>query len=188
MRNLALTLIIWFLSIINYVHAQEAPPSNQTIIRLTVVNDNDEILMRKTQYGWMTPAVYFTERQNIHEVLDSLAGAYGIKISAPDLRGLFTYKYEFKSTADMRQFYVANYESGTLKPSTKEEEVYWMPIKEALNKLETTVPSLKQITEQTIDHPNILWGASFILYRENGNMSSKIEEDFYPLMKNIKEQ
>ncbi|WP_375578638.1 hypothetical protein ABWH96_16655 [Marivirga tractuosa] len=188
MRNLVLSLITCFLAIINHVQAQEAPPSNQTIIRLTIVNDNNEILMRKTQYGWMTPAVYFTERQNIHEVLDSLTAVYGIKTSVPDLRGLFTYKYEFKSTADMRQLYVANYESGTLKPSTNEEEVYWMPIKDALIKLESTVPSLKQITEQTIDHPNILWGASYILYRKNGNLSSKIEEGFYPLMKNIKKQ
>jgi NADH pyrophosphatase NudC (nudix superfamily) len=82
----------------------------------------------------------------------------------------------------MRQLYVANYESGSLKPSTEKEEVYWMPIKEALDKLESTVHSLMQMTKQTFDHPNTLWGASFILYRENESLKSKIEEDFYPLM------
>jgi hypothetical protein len=104
MKNIISILIICSIGIINYAQAQETPPSNQTIIRLTVVNDNNEILMRKTQYGWMTPAVYFNERQNIREMLDSIVNVYGIKISAPNLRGLFTYKPEFDINLEIQIF------------------------------------------------------------------------------------
>lgn len=182
MKKTISIFLLCLTGIFSYGQAQETQPTNQTIIRLTVVKDNDKILMRNTKYGWMTPAVYFKEKQNIREVLDSMSGLYGIKISDPNLKGLFTYKYEFKTTADMRQLYVANYKSGSLKPSAEGEEVYWIPINEALDKLESTVPSLKQITKQIIEYPNTLWGGSFILYREHEKMKSRIEEDFYPLM------
>ncbi len=142
--------------------------------------------MRETEYGWMTPAIYFKEKQNVHEILDSLPGVYGIKISTPKLNGLFTYKYEFKPTADFRQLYTAKYESGDLKSTVGKEKISWMPIDEALIKLGLTVKSLEDMTRQIIEHPKTLWGGSFILFRENGKLKSKIEEEFYPLMKNEK--
>lgn len=183
MNKTALILLLICIGLIDNIKAQQAPPSNQTVMRLTIVRDNDKILMRKTQYGWMTLAVYYEERQTIHEALDSISKAYGIVISKPSLKGLFTYKYDFKTTADMRQLYLAYYESGDIKSPTEDEEVFWMPIEEALEKLGTMVPSLKQMTKQIIEHPNILWGGSFILFEENGKMNSRVEEDFYALMK-----
>lgn len=173
--------LLFFIALIGSIRAQELPPSNQTIIRLTIVKDNNKILIRKTKFGWMTPAVYYKEKQTINEVLDSISAMYGVKISKPYLRGLFTYKYEFKSTADIRQLYVADYESGQLIAKVGDEEIYWMPIPEALDKLESTVPSLMQITKQVLDYPKNLWGGAFILYREGGSMKSRIEEDFYQL-------
>ncbi|UGU15888.1 hypothetical protein LS482_19685 [Sinomicrobium kalidii] len=181
MKTFILMSLTGFLAFSNPGYSQEPPPVNQTVIRLTIIKDTDKILMRKTPYGWMTPSVYYKERQTIREVLDSISESYGITISEPFLKGLFTYKYEFKPTADMRQLYTAHYESGTLKSPSENEEVFWMPVEEALEKLENTVPSLKQMTRQTIEFPEILWGGSFILFRENNKLNSRIEEDFYTL-------
>ena len=176
-------LITFFMALGVFVHcrAQVPDPVNQTIIRLTVIKDGDKVLMRKTPYRWMTPAVYFKERQSIQEVLDEMTENYGIQISGIGLRGLFTYTYDFKPTADMRQLYVANYVSGNLVSPSENEEVYWMPIEEALDKLDATVPSLKQMTKHILDNPDKVWGGSFTLFKANGKMNSRVTEDFYML-------
>lgn len=184
MNKTVFLLLLICVGLINNIKAQQASPSNQTVIRLTIIKDNDKILMRKTQYGWMTPAVYFNERQTIAEILDSISDTYDLSISKPNLKGLFTYKYDFKPTADIRQLYVANYVGGQLRSQVGEEEIYWMPINEALDKLESTVSSLMQITKQVLDYPDTLWGGAFILYKEDNGMKSRIEEDFYPLFEN----
>ena len=179
-RVILLLWLVW-LGLNHNAIAQAPPQTNQTIIRLTIIKDNDKILMRKTPYGWMTPAVYFKQRQTIKEVADSLANTYGINISHLMLKGLFTYKYEFKPTADMRQLYVAEYKSGQLKPRVGEEEIYWMPINEALDKLENTVPALMQMTKQILDYPDRVWGGAFMLYRDDNKLQSRMEGNFYPL-------
>lgn len=180
MKKILFMVMILFMGF-NHGHAQEVIPSNQTVIRLTVVKD-DKILMRKTPYGWMTPAVYYTKRQTPTEVLDSLRITFGIKTTIPYLKGLFTYKYDFKPTADIRLLYVSHYESGELKSTVKDEEVYWLPIDEALDKLEETVPSLRKMTKQILNYPETIWGGSFLLYREKGNLTSMMEESFYSVI------
>ncbi len=182
-----ITLLLFLLLAVNTVFSQNniPEPSNQTIIRLIIVKDSNKILMRATENGWMTPAVYFVERQNIRETLESLANSYGVKINEPRLGGLFTYKYEFKATADMRQHFVAEYKSGELKAPNEKEKVEWMPFDESLKKLSETVPSLGEQTKQILSYPETLWGGSFLLSRANGKLSSKVEEPFYDLKSGV---
>ena len=186
MKKLIPIILICLASISIFGQNPKVEPANQTIIRLTIIKDNNKILMRETEYGWMTPAVYFKEKQSIHEITDNLSNVYGIKISELNLNGLFTYKYEFKPTADIRQLYTASYESGDLKSAVGKEKIQWMPIEEALVKLGTTVQSLEDMTKQIIEYPATLWGGSFIIDRVNGKLTSKIEGKFYPLMNNDK--
>ncbi|MEE9378708.1 MAG: hypothetical protein V3V33_11820 [Candidatus Lokiarchaeia archaeon] len=186
MKKVALILFFLLTSIIGFSQNQSVSPTNQTIIRLTIIKDN-KILMRETGYGWMTPAIYFKGKQNVHEILDSLSGVYGIKISPPKLNGLFTYKYEFKPTADFRQLYTAKYESGDLKLIVGKEKICWMPIEEALLKLGSTVKSLEGMTKQVLEYPETIWGGSFVIDKDaNWKLTSRVEENFYPLMKNNK--
>ena len=49
-------------------------------------------------------------------------------------------------------------------------------------KLGTTVQSLEDMTKQIIEYSETLWGGSFIIDRVNGQLTSKIEGKFYPLM------
>jgi hypothetical protein len=181
MKRIVFKFLLIVLPAIVFGQNQQINLTNQTIIRLNIINDEDELLTRETKYGWMTPAIYFNKRQNIHEIIDSLSASYGIKIKYLSLNGLFTYKYEFKKTSDFRQVYLANYESGILVKNVKEEKIHWMPIEKALIKLKGTVPSLAAMTMKVIKSPNVLWGASFILYKVDGKLMSKVEENFYTL-------
>lgn len=159
---------------------QVVAPANSPVIRLTIVNDRNEILIRKTTYGWMTPAVRFNKKQNIQETLTTLAATYGIRLKKFALAGLFTYKYSFKPLADTRQFYVASYQSGSII-SPKGETVQWMSKKEALDKLSTTVLSLGAMTRQVLNYPETLWGGAFRLSKKDGKLQAVAEADFYPL-------
>ena len=184
MKKIIPGLLICLASISVFGQNENVKPTNQTIIRLTIIKDSSKILMRETEYGWMTPAVYYKEKQNIHEITDSLSNVYGIKISNLNLNGLFTYKYKFKPTADIRQLYTAKYDSGDLKETVGKEKIYWMPIEEALTKLGTTVQSLEAMTRQVIEFPETLWGGSFVIDKDaNWKLTSEIEEKFYSLLK-----
>jgi hypothetical protein len=183
MKNLLITLLLLLSATFVSAQKPKVQPVNQTIIRLTIVNDTGAILMRETENGWMTLSTYYDKRQNIHEAIDSLANAFGIQISQPNLAGLFTYKYDFKPTSDIRLFYVAKYQKGELKPA-KGEKLYWLPKEEALEKLGGTAESLKDMTKQILNYPEIIWGGSFILSRVDGKLMSKVEESFYPLSGN----
>ncbi|WP_117880845.1 nuclear transport factor 2 family protein [Aureibaculum luteum] len=163
---------------------EEKTEINSPVIRLTILNDKNEILIRKTKYGWMTPAHRFYSKQNINRVLDSMATNYGVTIKDIELAGMFTYKYTFKDKADTRQFYVAKYKSGTIK-SIKDEDLFWLPKDEAIKKLDSTVSSLGLMTNQILEYPNTLWGGSFILDKVDGKLQSKVEEKFYPLRKEL---
>ncbi len=155
---------------------------NKTVIRLTILNENGDILMKKSDYGWMTIATFYTETQNINEVIDSLSNEYGIEITKPSLAGVFTYKYKFKESSDIRQLYTANYIKGNLESSKDKHNLTWLPKEEAIEKLKETVPSLGQMTEQVLNFSNVVWGGSFLLDRdENWKLSSEITEDFYPI-------
>ena len=98
MKRLAITLFLIIItnSLSGQSSAIEQP--NKSVIRLTVVNENGDILLKKSPLGWVTIATFYTERQNFNQVLDSLTNTFGIEISKPELGGLFTYTYNFKNS------------------------------------------------------------------------------------------
>ena len=169
-----------------WCQSNSAEPTNNTIIRLTILNDEGEMLIRDTEYGWMTPATYHNTRHNISEIIDSLIVYYGIEITKPNLAGVFTYKYEFKNSADIRLLYVAKLNGGELVSEINGEKLYWISKQEGIEKLQSTVPSLGEMTLQILDYPNIIWGGSYLLSRDNENkLISEMTEGFYPLSGNL---
>jgi len=155
------------------------PTHNFTVKRLIIINDNNEMLMCKEQYVWATPSLIYNERQYTKEALESVANAYGVKIKDIELRGLFSYKYDYHPYATLRNYYVAKYVSGKLKVPDNEDDAKWIPIKEAIEK--NTVTSIKEITKQIIEFPDTVWGASFMVSRTKGDHPTKMVEPFYPL-------
>ncbi len=159
----------------------EDPTHNFTVKRLIIINDNNEMLMCKESYVWATPSLVYNERQYITEALDSVANAYGVKIKDIELHGQFSYKYDYHPHATLRNYYVAKYTSGTLKTPKNMDGAQWMPISEAIEK--TTVTSIKEITKQIIEFPDVVWGASFMVSRTEGDHPTKMVTPFYPLFK-----
>lgn len=156
-------------------------PDNYTTIRLTISNDQGEILMRETQFGWMTPALRYQSRQTLTALLHEMAATHGVSISEPVLSGVFTYQYEFNDTISTRLFYSAKYVSGDLKPGADDRQVRWMSTEQALEKLHSTVPSLAAMTRQVLHCPDIVWGGAFELRRKDGKLDSVTVQDFYDL-------
>ncbi|GGG12628.1 hypothetical protein GCM10011344_11680 [Dokdonia pacifica] len=153
---------------------------NTTIIRLIILNDNGDILLKKATVGWLTIDTAFKKRQTINEVIDSLSIKYGISISQPNLKGVFTHKYAFKNTTYIRQLYVARSTTNEL-PTNKNVEFIWAPKEEAIEKLSGTLPAIGEMVNQIIAYPDVVWGGSFLVDRKNGKITSKMTEDFYPI-------
>ena len=153
---------------------------NTTIIRLIVLNDHGEVLLKKASVGWLTIDTAFKKRQTINEVIDSLSSKYGVSILKPSLRGVFTHKYGFKNSTYVRQLYVAKSRTNEL-PTNKNVEFIWASKEEAVEKLKGTLPAIGEMVKQIIEYPNTVWGGSFLVDRKNGKATSRITEDFYPI-------
>ena len=178
MKNGIIILFFVFVS----VQLQAQQKENYTVIRLVIVSDDNELLLRKTKYGWMTPAINYKTKQTQTEVIDSLSSGYGIQITDIKLAGVFTYRYVFADVVSTRLFYVAKHKNGILRSSSLDEEVFWVPKNIALEKLGETVDSLKLMISQVLNFPNTLWGGAFLLLRDQEkNLRSKQIEGFYSL-------
>jgi len=180
MKNIFILLLVTSLFSCKESQAQHQDPThNFTVKRLIIVNENNEMLMCKEEYVWATPSLVYNERQYTKEALDSVASAYGVKIKDIRLHGQFSYKYDYHPYATLRNYYVAKYVSGKLKVPENMDGAEWMPVQEAIKK--TTVTSIKEITKQIIEFPDVVWGASFMVSRTKGDHPTKIVEPFYPL-------
>lgn len=182
MKNTLILLLTILISNSLFCQTPQNSEPNKIVIRLTILNDNGDLLMKKSDYGWMTIATFHTERQNINQVIDSLSKAYGITISKPNLAGVFTYQYKFKKSSDTRLIYRANFIKGDIKSAKGNHNLTWLPQKEAIQKLKTTVSSLGEMTEQVLKFPETIWGGSFLLDRDkNWKLSSKVVEEFHSI-------
>jgi len=157
-------------------------PENFVINRVLIVNEKNEILMIREQSVWATPSYKYSERQYVKESVDSLANAYGVKIDSIKLHGQFSFKYDYQPYATLRNYYVAKYVSGDLKIPEGMAEVKWLPSAEAIEI--NTVTAIKQITEQIIKNPTVVWGGSFMVSHVGDDHPTKQVEPFYPLFEN----
>lgn len=155
------------------------PTHNFTVHRLLILNENNELLMVKEDYVWATPSIIYDKREYVKESLNKLAETYGLKITEPQLRGYFSYKYDYHPHATLRAYFVAKYKSGGLKLPSGMNEAKWVPMEEAIEM--NTVTAIKEITGQLLNYPDSLWGGSFLVSRnEKGHPTAQVES-FYPL-------
>ena len=160
--------------------SQNIDKPNTSTINLIILNDEGDILLKKATIGWITIGAFYEKRQTINEVIDSISNRYGVSISKPNLKGVFTYKFGFNNSLSVRQFYVAKSTTNDL-PTNKNVEFHWVPKDEAIEKFKSTIPSQGEMIGQIIDYPQVVWGGSFLIKRENEKMTSEQTEDFYPI-------
>jgi len=178
-----LLILFFLLALSPFTYGQssshQGPTHNFAVHRLIILNKQGEMLMCREQHVWAPPSFIYKERQYIKEGLDSLAQAYGLQIATAKLRGQFSYKYDYHPYATLRHYYVANYESGSLKLPSNMDEAKWMPISEAIEA--NTVTSIKEITQQIVRNPETVWGGSFLVSHVGDEHPTKLVEAFYPL-------
>lgn len=155
------------------------PTHNFSVIRLLILNDQNEVLMGKVESNWYPPSLVFSQRQFLGESLDSLSATYGITTTSPQLRAYFSFKYEYHPYATLRPYYVAHYKDGEINTPEDVEEVQWMPVEQVIKK--TPVEAMKEITHQLTTFPDTVWGGSFMVYRKGEEHHTRVVEPFYSL-------
>ena len=154
--------------------------ANTTAINLIILNDDGDILLKKATIGWITIGAFYEKRQTINEVIDSISNRYGVSITKPNLKGVFTYTFDYNNSLSLRQFYVARSTTKDL-PTNKNVEFRWAPKNVAIEKFKSTVPAQGEMIAQILEYPQVVWGGSFLLQRKKGKISSAQTEAFYPI-------
>lgn len=164
---------------------------NFTVLRVIITNSDNQILMIGGKDWWGMPYVNLSKRQFLKEAIDSMAVEHGIQLSDVELRGQFSFKYDYKPNMTFRNYYVAKYKSGEIKvpKNTIEDEfekIEWVNASEAIERNNNS--GIREITRQILDYPDVVWGGSFMVSHTKDDHPTKIVEAFYPLFKKADEQ
>ena len=183
MKNLILLFLLIF------CHSGFAQSNNTASVfhRLIIYNADNEVMIVKIKNAevWVTPGFYQDSVQFIKEGLHGIASTYGMKISNPELKGTFSMRREIGESKEMliRNIYTCRYLSGKLHfPENQPfeiSEIKWLPMKEALSTI--SFESIRIFIKQTHDYPNVVWGGSIRVIKENNKRKYEIMEEFYPL-------
>ncbi|WP_157510991.1 NUDIX hydrolase [Frateuria sp. Soil773] len=184
-------IVMWVLAVLLPVagRAADQPRSydNYTIQRLILLNDKNEILLEKHPAGWMTPSLRSNREVSTLAALDDLAEKMGVSITQPRLAAIYLYIFDGlpdHKGASFRQHYVAHLKSGTVRQTEKDQagpaERRWVSLAQARELID--MDPLKRETFQVLDHPEKLWGATYVLkFKDDKMQEIEVAEDFYPL-------
>jgi hypothetical protein len=180
---LSLLVIILFSGI--NAPAQDTGGDSYTIQRLIIYNNNGEVLLEKHKNGWMTPALRHSSRTTIKEGLENLASEFGLTISPPKLAGNFMFISEYKPTSSFRQHYTAKLVDGDLTLPEEKLDAGWFSPHDAVELMSLPdaklVGAVGEMTEQVLNYPEIIWGGTFTLWKENDVTVYQVSEHFYPI-------
>lgn len=167
------------------IFAQEKNEDSYTIQRLIIFNAEGKVLLEKHKNGWMTPALRHSTRTSTNDGLQHLANEFGLHVSPPRLAGSFLFISQYKPASSFRQHYKAHVVAGALKlPSNKLDAQWFEPheVVEMMSKPDAKlVGAVKEMTEQVLRYPNVVWGGTFSLWKESGQTKYRVVENFYPL-------
>ncbi len=190
MRKITLLLIL-LISISSF--AQDN--SNISIFhRLIVYNSDNEIMLVKLKNTetWVTPGFYQDSIQFIKKGLHDIALTYGMKISNPELKGIFSMRREIGETKEMliRNIYHCKYLNGKVhfpeNQSFEIGEIKWLTIKDALSII--PFESMRMFIKQTDNFPNQVSGGSISVTRVDNNWKYEIKESFYSIFSTKKKK
>ncbi len=184
MKKILLVLILFLANGKSF--AQETGNDSYTIQRLIIFNENGELLLQKHVNGWMTPALRHNTKETTNEALSSLASGFGLKISTPQLHGIFMYFHSDDKKPSFRQHYSCNLIGGEIKTPEGVLDVQWFPPNTAVQKMldpeAPIVTAVGETTKHILNYPKIIWGGSYLLVKEDGQKTeSKVIENFYPI-------
>lgn len=151
--------------------------------RFLILNSSDEIMVVKIENTdfWVTPGVYLNDQQFIKQGLDDIATSYGIKVSKPQLKGVFILKKDLnkKLSTSLRNVFITKVIGGKISPPKGIEKIKWLPLKEALKQI--TFPHINTIINQIMVEKNKILGGTILQYKEGKRFKSRILEGLYTL-------
>ena len=185
MKKLILITFLLFLGVKSY--AQETNNDSYTIQRLLIYNSAGEILLEKHKNGWMTPALRHNSKVSTNEGLNNLASEFGLTIASPKLAGIFMFISNYKPQASFRQHYTANLVGGDLKLPEGKLDAKWFAPHKAIEMMSLPdaklIYAVRDMTDQILKYPEVIWGGTFTLWKENDKTMYKTTENFYPIAK-----
>ena len=177
--------LIYILLTCLVLFGQETGNDSYTIQRLIIYNQKGEILLEKNDFGWMTPALRHNSKVTINEGLENLAADFGLKISKPKLSGIFMFITDYKPISQFRQHYSCIYQEGELKVAKNKSKAQWFSINKAIEMMslkDTKAPFvIRDMTQQILYFPEIIWGGTYDLSRKTGKLTYKTKEGFHPI-------
>ena len=181
MKILLPFFFITFFSVIG--NAQNT--DSYTIQRLIIFNDQGEILLEQHKNGWMTPALRHNTKTGVNEGLHHLASEFGLTISTPRLAGVFMFIPEYKPESSFRQHYTCKLVDGELQLPESKLDAQWLSPHKAIDMMSLSdtklIFAIRDMTKQVLLYPEVIWGGTFDLWKEEDKTMYKISEHFYPM-------
>jgi len=152
-----------------------------TFHRILLLDDADQILLIKIKdYDvWVTPGWYQNQDQTVREGLAGLMAGYGVAMTPPELRGVFTLSHQDKQDMSTRLFHVSRMTGGELTLPDIISEAKWLPLDEAVALF--SFEHIAVLTRQVLEHPGTVWGGSMMRQGEGFGQQAAIVDAFYPL-------
>jgi hypothetical protein len=147
--------------------------------RLLAFNDKQQLMVVKIKNTdfWVTPGLYNKYGELAIKELHQQAAEYGLTITPPELRGVFTLNIKNTNKQSIRYFYRATVKKGEVKLPETIEQIKWLSIDEAMQLI--TFPHIKILIKQIMNHPDGIWAGSIMRYQEDGKLKAKMTEDFF---------
>lgn len=184
MKKIFLLALVVLLGLESF--SQETQKDSYTIQRLIIYNAKGEILLEKHENGWMTPALRHNSKLTTNEGLNNLASDFGLTITSPTLAGIFMFISD-ESQSSFRQHYASKLVGGELKIPEGKLDAKWFSPKVAVAMMSLPdaklIYAVRDMTDQILKYPEIIWGGTFTLWKENDKTVYEMTEDFYPIGK-----
>ncbi len=174
-------LLLLVLSVSSPLFAQQTA-NISSFHRLLIFNEKSELMLVRIKDSdrWVTPGWYQDEKLTIRQGLEQLAESYGVKISSPLLRGVFTLKDGQSRVISTRHIYSTSITSGKLEAPALIGEIKWLPVQEAAELV--TYPHISTQFMQITKYPNTLWGGTQTMQSDSNTNKSDTVDAFYPLV------
>lgn len=183
MKSKLIALIILLFN--NVAHAQETGNDSYTIQRVIIFNEEGKVLLEKNDFGWMTPALRHNSKTTINQGIMDLAAEFGLKTTRPKLAGMFMFITDYKPKSQFRQHYMVDLIEGEITVPKNKIDAQWFTLSKAIEMMslpDTKAPFvIRDMTQQILNYPKIIWGGTYMLSKENDVISYRTTEGFYPL-------
>ena len=182
-----ISFLICFMMVLTSSISQNNNTDSYTIQRLIIYNEKGEILLEKHKNGWMTPALRHNSKISTKKGLESLAEDFGLTISIPKLAGIFMFIPDYKPKSSFRQHYTSKLIGGKLRLPEGKLDAQWFPPHKVIEMMSQPdaklIFAVRDMTKHILNFPDVIWGGTYRLWKENEKTKYEMIDNFYPISK-----